>query len=301
MNPVESRPILGKTQLLAVIGDPIEHSLSPVMHNAALAAIAQSQGLKHAPYVYVPLHLTAENFEQGIRGLEAFGCRGFNLTIPHKQAIIPLLSEITPVAQSIGAVNTVWHTEAGWAGTNTDVQGFLAPLLAQGKDWSQQTALVLGNGGASRAIIAGCQQLQMPSIHVVGRDRAKLETLQQSFATAPTPCSIQIHLWDELKQLLPNASLVVNTTPVGMAPHNERSPLMHDEIALLPLGATVYDLIYTPRPTQLLRMAQDAGYKAIDGLEMLVQQGAAGLEIWTHCSPPVEVMRQAAAGTLAGV
>lgn len=287
-------PILGKTQLLGVIGDPIEHSLSPVMHNAALNAIAQSQGLSHMPFVYVPLRIKREDFASGIEGLQAIHWQGFNITIPHKQAIIPLLNQITPIAESIGAVNTVWWTEAGWAGTNTDVQGFLAPLLTQERDWSKQTAIILGNGGASRAVIAGCQQLNLKHIRVVGRDRSKLEQLQHSFAQAPAPCTIEIHLWAELPALLKQAHLVVNTTPLGMAPNLEQSPLSQADLAKLPAQAIVYDLIYTPRPTRLLSWAMDVGLTAMDGLEMLVQQGAAALEIWTQTPPPIDVMRTAA-------
>ena len=144
--------ITGSTRLLGVMGHPVEHSLSPIMHNAAIAHLG-------ADFVYIPLPVAPDNLPKAIAGLEALGVRGFNLTIPHKQAIMPMLAEVSELAQAIGAVNTVWWTPQGWSGTNTDVAGFLAPLEALGRDWRSTTAVVLGNGGAARAVVAGCGQL----------------------------------------------------------------------------------------------------------------------------------------------
>jgi shikimate dehydrogenase len=277
--------ITGKTQLLGVIGWPIAHSLSPLMHNAAIAQLG-------VDYVYVPLAVAPERLAEAVVGFEAMGLRGFNITIPHKQAMLPLLTEVTAVAQAVGAVNTVWRTAAGWSGTNTDVAGFLAPLQAMGRDWGQTDAVVLGNGGAARAVVAGCAQLGCRTIGVVGRDRQKLAQFQQSWAAVPGLERLQVQGWDAVAELLPTAGLVVNTTPIGMAPQAERSPLSPTEIALLPPQSIVYDLIYVPQPTVLLQQAQARGLVALDGLEMLVQQGAAALRIWLEREVPVAVMRQ---------
>ena len=277
--------ITGTTKLLGVIGDPIEHSLSPVMHNAAITHMG-------VDYVYLALPVKPADLEVAIAGFKAINLVGFSITIPHKQAIIPLLSEVSPVAKVVGAVNTVWRTDTGWSGTNTDIEGFIAPLQAYNRDWSQTTPVILGHGGAARAVVAGCVQLGCTEIHVVGRNVQKLSQFQQSWENASLPVTLNVHLWEELSQLLPQADLVVNTTPVGMYPHVEQSPVDVGVMQGLSEGAIAYDLIYTPNPTQFLRQAQQQGAITIDGLEMLVQQGAAALKIWLGQAPPVDIMRQ---------
>lgn len=278
--------ITGKTSLLGVIGYPISHSLSPVMHNAAIDYL----GLN---YVYVPLPIKPDHLATAVAGLAAIGLRGFNVTIPHKQAIMPLLTAVSPLAQAVGAVNTVWWTDTGWHGTNTDVAGFLSPLRSQEQDWTTMDALILGNGGAARAVVAGCGELGCSRIHIVGRDPQKLQAFVDSWAATPIADRLSIHPWETLPGLLPTAGLVVNTTPVGMAPQVDASPL--DALALDALrpGTIVYDLIYTPRPTLLLRQAADRGAIVLDGLDMLVCQGAAALEIWIQQPAPLEIMGQA--------
>lgn len=277
--------IAGTTKLLGVIGHPIEHSLSPVMHNAAIASL----GLD---YVYLPLPVKPEDLEVAIAGFAAINLKGFSVTIPHKQAIIPFLSEVSPVAQAVGAVNTVWRTETGWAGTNTDVEGFLAPLRDNNRDWSQTTAAVLGNGGAARAVVAGCAQLGCAEVRVFGRSWEKLNDFLDSWLDSPLPVKLSVHRWEELSNLISKTDLLVNATPIGMYPHIDRSPLDAGVMEKLPPNAIAYDLIYTPNPTQFLKQAQMSGAIAIDGLEMLVQQGAAALEIWLQQPVPVDIMRQ---------
>lgn len=278
--------ITGKTKLLGVIGHPVEHSLSPVMHNAAIAHL----GLD---YVYLPLPVAPENLETAVAGFAAIGLQGFSITIPHKQAILPLLTHISETAEAVGAVNTVWRTDEGWSGTNTDVEGFIAPLQAQSRDWSQTIALVLGNGGAARAVVAGLAQLGCAEIWVAGRNADKLEVFQHSWQGLPAAAKLHTCTWDALPEHLPTAGLVVNATPIGMHPHVDQSPLSEVEIAKLAAGSIAYDLIYTPNPTRFLQQAQTQGATAIDGLEMLVQQGAAALKIWLQQPVPIDVMRHA--------
>ncbi|MEG4229693.1 shikimate dehydrogenase [Microcoleus sp. N9_B2] len=316
--------IKGTTKLLAVIGHPIAHSLSPAMHNAAISHLG-------VDFVYLPFPVKPEDLKVALAGFAAIGVRGFSITIPHKQAILPLLSDVSPIARSIGAVNTVYLTDKGWCGTNTDVEGFLAPLQTPptppyqggakdaispletgntavescpppyqggargGSDWSQKVAVILGNGGAARAVVAGCAQLGCAEIHVVGRNEQNLGDFQQSWVNSPMPVqNLQVHTWNDLSRLISQADLLVNTTPVGMYPQGEKSPVATGEIDRISAGAIVYDLIYTPNPTQFLKDAQLRGALAIDGLEMLVQQGAAALKIWLDTeSVPVDVMRQA--------
>lgn len=277
--------IKGTTKLLGIIGNPIEHSKSPLMQNAAIEAL-------NLDYVYVPFEVKKEDLERVLRGFQAINLRGFNVTIPHKENVLPLLTKITKCATKIGAVNTVWLTEEGWHGTNTDIDGFIAPLKPLNKDWSQIVPLILGAGGASRAVIVGCEVLGCQKIRVIGRNLAKLEAFKASFAQSNLNCSISVDTWDKLTELIPHSELIVNTTPLGMFPNVDISPLTCSQNSLIKEGSIVYDLIYTPRPTLFLQEAQKQGAIIFDGSEMLVQQGAIAFEIWTGEKPDVEIMRQ---------
>jgi shikimate dehydrogenase len=284
--------ITGKTKLLGIIGHPVGHSLSPAMQNAAIAHL----GLD---YIYLPFPVKPENLSPALEGFRAIGLVGFNVTIPHKQAIISLLSEVTTTAKMIGAVNTVWRTESGWKGSNTDLDGFIAPLMPIERDWSQSTPVILGNGGAARAAVVGCAELGCPEIHVVGRSKDKLEHFQQSWQNTPLQASLIAHRWQELPGLVSAADLLINTTPVGMYPHLDESPVSLPVMDKIKPKAIAYDLIYTPRPTLFLQQARQRGAMTIDGTEMLVQQGAAALAIWLQQPAPLEVMRKSLLENLA--
>jgi shikimate dehydrogenase len=287
--------ITGTTKLLGVIGNPIGHSLSPVIHNAAIEHL----GLD---YRYLAFPVSPINLETALTGFAAIGLVGCSVTIPHKQAIIPLLAAITPLAQAVGAVNTVWNTPTGWQGTNTDVAGFISPLAAMERDWSQTTVAILGNGGAARAVVAGCHQLGCGAIHVFGRDATKLVEFKSSWQDVylavdeqnqPIPVNIQTHLWDELSGLIGQANLLlVNSTPIGMHPDVENTPVSIEMMGEIGRNSIAYDLIYTPRPTKFLQLAKEVGMMTIDGTEMLVQQGAVAFELWLQQAPPVDIMRQ---------
>ena len=279
--------IQGTTKLLGVIGDPIEHSLSPVMHNAAIAEMG-------VDYVYLPFPIKSTDLDAALAGFAAIGVVGFNVTIPHKQAIVSRLSQVSKIAEAVGAVNTVWRSSQGWEGTNTDVAGFLAPLKSINNNhqfWQQKTAIILGNGGASRAVVAGCAELGITDIYVIRRNRQKLEVFQQSWLDSPLSLSLQVETWESLPEMIDQADLLVNTTPVGMYPHVENSPVSEEVMKQLKSDAIAYDLIYTPNPTQFLTLAKAKGATIIDGLEMLVQQGAEALQLWLQQPVPVEVMR----------
>jgi shikimate dehydrogenase len=301
-----ARAIDGHTALLGVLGDPVRHSLSPAMHNAALREL----GLN---WVYLALPAPPEQLATVVRGLEAMGCRGLSVTIPHKKSVAALAAELSPLARRVGAVNTLVPREGGgWFGTNTDVEGFLAPLHAAGRPWQGQRAVVLGCGGSARAVVAGLAELGLGSIRVAGRRASSHEAfVADCRAWAP---QLEGLSWGDdgtaaspdLREALASADLVVNTTPVGMASASDpaaagRSPLTRAELNALPAGAWVYDLIYTPRPTALLQAAAARGCQAIDGLEMLVQQGAAALRLWSGSDQiPVEAMRTALLTQLTG-
>lgn len=273
--------IQGTTRLLGIIGDPIKHSRSPIMQNAALSHLG-------ADYVYIPFPVKQEQLGVVLEGFQAVGVVGFNVTIPHKQAIMPYLSQISPLAQAMGAVNTVWRTERGWEGTNTDVLGFIAPLKEERQKWSESQVVILGNGGSARAVVAGCLELGVKQVHVVGRNLERLQAFQKSWSSP-----VSVHPWHELPDLLSETTLLVNTTPIGMSPHVNDTPMEQELLAQLPKGAILYDLIYNPRPTQLLKLGRSLDLLTIDGTEMLVQQGAAALQIWLDEPVPVGVMRRA--------
>ena len=295
-----TRPISGHTALAGVLGDPVRHSLSPAMHNAALAEL-------DLDWVYLALPAPANQLEAVVRGLEAVDCRGLNVTLPHKQAVARMCRCLSPLAERVGAVNTlVRHPQGGWLGENTDVEGFLAPLRKSSSTWQGRRAVVLGCGGSARAVVAGLVELGCGSIQVAGRNSTNLENLL-------SPCrswaaQLQGLQWQatgpELADALADADLVVNTTPVGMASASEpeagqRCPLSREELEALPPDSTVYDLIYTPRPTALLKAASARGCQSLDGLEMLVQQGAASLRRWSGLQEvPVAAMRAAALAQL---
>lgn len=287
--------ITGTTKILGVIGNPISHSLSPIIHNAAIDHL----GLD---YRYLAFPVAPDRLATVLAGFAAIGLVGCSVTIPHKQAIMPLLAEISPLAQAVGAVNTVWNTPTGWHGTNTDVAGFVSPLAAMQRDWSSTTVAILGNGGAARAVVAGCHQLGCGTIHVFGRDAAKLAQFKSSWEDIQLPVigsdilrqvTIEAHLWAELPALINKDNLLlVNSTPIGMYPQVDSSPISSQMIQGIGANSLAYDLIYTPQPTKFLQLAKDAGMMTIDGTEMLVQQGAAAFELWLKQSPPIDIMRQ---------
>ena len=303
-------PISGRTALLGVLGDPVRHSLSPAMHNAALAEL----GLEWA---YLALPTPAADLATVVRALEAMGCRGLSVTIPHKQAVAELCRERSPLAQRVGAVNTLVPLEGGgWMGTNTDVEGFVAPL--RHGPWQGKRALVLGCGGSARAVVAGLVELGFGAITVAARRPEALAAFAQ--ACGPWAPQLTPLAWSALGSgtdqvsghtALAEADLVVNTTPIGMASAPDPAgaldpaavkacPLNPAQLDQLRPGATVYDLIYTPRPTQLLRQAARRGCPTQDGLEMLVQQGAAALRLWSGLETvPTDAMRTAVETALA--
>ncbi len=281
----------GKTRVVGLIGWPVEHSMSPCMHNAAFQA-------RRMNWVYVPLPVPPERLKAAVEGIRALGLRGVNVTIPHKQAIIPYLDRITPEAQAIAAVNTVVVEKDGtlW-GTNTDAAGFMEDLRAHGVAVEGRPVLVLGAGGAARAVVyalvrAGAQ------VTVANRTVGRAVELVRHLHTVLPGRTLRV-VDCSPSQLAIEAerhTLLINTTSVGMWPQVDASPWP----AGIGFGSieTVYDVIYTPARTRLLRDAAAWGCQTIGGLGMLVRQGAESWRLWTGESPPVEVMMQAARSVL---
>jgi shikimate dehydrogenase len=274
----------GETTLVGIIGWPVAHSLSPVMHNAAF----QSLGLDWA---YVPLPVRPERLAEAIQGLRALGFKGANVTIPHKEVVMPLLDGLSSAAQAIGAVNTVVVREAGGlVGENTDWAGFLASLRDAGFDPSGRRCAVIGAGGGARAVVYA---LALAGGHPVVFNRTLersirlVEDLRVAFPDVKTGA----HPLEDLCRIGGEMVLLVNATPLGMWPQVDASPWTDD--LPLPSHLTVCDLIYNPLETKLLRQAREAGAMTIGGLGMLVHQGAAAFQLWTGLEPPVDVMMEA--------
>ena len=286
--------INGDTGLVGLLGNPVRHSLSPTMHNAALQALQLN-------WSYLALPCASENLKEVLQGLRAVNCRGLNVTIPHKQDVAELCQELSPLAERLGAVNTLIPLNSGgWHGTNTDVEGFLTPL-GEKSSWRNRHGVILGCGGSARAIAAGLQRLGLASITVVGRRPEALDGFIRDLHHNDAPLTPCLHSSAVLASLIEKADLVVNTTPVGMAQHGDAQafPLGEAIWGHLQGSAVLYDLVYTPRPTAWLRWGQARGHRCIDGLEMLVQQGAASLRLWSDRNDvPVHTMRLAAEAAL---
>ena len=286
--------INGDTGLVGLLGNPVRHSLSPAMHNAALQALQLN-------WSYLALPCASKNLKEVLQGLRAVNCRGLNVTIPHKQDVAELCQELSPLAKRLGAVNTLIPLDSGgWHGTNTDVEGFLTPLGEQ-SSWQNCHGVIIGCGGSARAIAAGLQSLRLASITVIGRRQEALDAFIADLQSNDAQLTACLQSSPNLASLMKRADLVVNTTPVGMAQHGDAQafPLGEEIWSQLQGSAMLYDLVYTPRPTAWLRWGQSRGHRCIDGLEMLVQQGAASLRLWSDRNDvPVETMRRAAEAAL---
>ncbi|MEK6200818.1 MAG: shikimate dehydrogenase [Desulfobulbaceae bacterium] len=270
---VEAMTINGRTALYGIIGNPVSHSLSPAMHNGAFAELGENS-------VYLPFPL--QDLEVGVAGLKAIGVKGLSVTIPYKEAVIPLLDVIEDVARKIGAVNTIVIKDVGGkkhlCGSNTDWLGANRALSEKVSLRGTQVVL-LGAGGSARAIGFGLQQ---EGAHVVLCSRT--ETRGRALA-ADLGC-----LWhplDEADSL--QGDILINATSVGMQPEVQLSPVPQ---TILSRFQVVMDIVYAPLETRLLRQAKGAGCQVINGLEMLLYQGVAQFELWTGKAAPVELMRQ---------
>ena len=284
--------IYGHTHVVGVIGWPVEHSVSPPMHNAAFRAL----GLD---WCYVPLPVHPDRIGDALPGLRALGLKGINATVPHKQSLVKLVDELTPAARAIGAVNTVVVRDDGFLGHNTDASGFLRALREAGFSPEGCRALVLGAGGAARAVVYALAEAG-GRVTILNRTAERALRLASEFAQVNNRAS---RVGGPLNpqaacEASAQVDLVVNTTPLGMWPRVDASPWPR-EVAFPP-DALVYDLVYNPLETRIMGMARAAGGLAVDGLGMLVHQGAEAFALWTGQEPPVDVMYRACIAVLGG-
>ena len=280
--------ITSKTSFIALIGNPVSHSLSPIMQNAAI----QYLGLD---LIYIAIPCKDEDLELILNSLKKINCKGLNITIPHKEKVFNLCSEISPIANKLKAINTLkLNSEREWIATNTDVEGFIYPL--KNLNLTNKKSIILGSGGSARSVIQGLINLNFSKISVVSRNKSSLDKLIINFENQIAIEGL-LNTDNRIEDLIEEANLIVNTTPVGM------KTLKH-EMNVLPYGKTfwrslnsktiVYDLIYNPSPTQLLKFSEKKGCLTIDGLQMLVAQGIKSLSFWTNgLEVPYHIMNDA--------
>ena len=270
------------TQFCGVIGNPIEHSLSPAIHNAAFQKLALN---------FVYLAWKVDRIGDAVRGLRALGnFRGASVTIPHKVAVLPFLDEVDTTARHIGAVNTIVAEEGQLLGMNTDATGALRALREGNAPLKGASVVIVGSGGAARAIaFALAAEAEVRRLHLMGIEVDERRNLATDLRDK-TGVSVEEEDLDEgrLKNVLPEARVLIHCTPVGMAPKTGRSCIpakfLHRELIVM-------DVVYNPRETQLLIEARTAGCRTISGLEMFLYQAVAQFERWTGQSAPIQVMR----------
>jgi len=274
--------ISGRTRICGVIGDPIEHTMSPIMHNAAFEKLRLG-------YLYIPFRVKREELGKAIKGMKALNIRGLNVTIPHKVAVIQFLDEVDPLAEKIGAVNTIVNDDRVLKGRNTDASGFLQALLEKGIEPKRKNVVILGAGGASRAISFILAE-NGANLVILNRTLAKAEELASRISQLFKREAEALELNEEnLTTALGRADILVNATSVGMSPNIDETPVISN---LLKPGLIVFDTVYNPIKTRLLAEAEDVGAETIRGLEMLVWQGALAFEMWTGLEAPVELMKE---------
>src|SRR5271170_4671202 len=262
--------ITGETRLAGIMGWPVAHSRSPALHTFWL----DEHGIDGA---YVPLSVRPERLAQALSALPVLGFRGCNLTIPHKEAALSVVERVEPLARRIGAINTVIVAADGsLEGRNTDVFGFRESLRDGAPDWQPGAgpAVVLGAGGAARAVVAALSEMGVAEFRLVNRTLARAERVAEDLA-APAG-GISIHAWHGREAALEDAGLLVNATSLGMT----GEPELAIDLARLPRRAVVVDLVYVPLETGLLAAARRRGHCCVDGLGMLLHQGRPGFEAW---------------------
>ena len=281
--------ITGTTKLTGLLGEPVNHSISPLIHNFSFQHL-------NLDYVYLCFQINEKTLEDAVKGLRILDVKGFNLTMPNKNKILSYLDSLSPAARLIGAVNTVENKNGNFIGHNTDGIGFMQSVKEQNIDMKNQTMTLLGIGGAATAICAQAALDGVNTIHIFSRPNSshlpRIKTLQENLEKETT-CKIFIHnLFDkqDLTSSVKDSSLLVNATSVGMAPHTEDCIIEYNSIFHKHLA--VADIIYNPWETTLLKKAKAEGCKAFNGYSMLLYQGAEAFRIWTGKEMPIELVKE---------
>ena len=281
-------PITGHTRLTALLGSPVAHSISPLMHNEAFR-------LLNLDYTYLCFDVTEDTLPTAVAGLKACGIRGFNLTMPNKNKIVELLDELSPAARLIGAVNTVVNDDGHLTGYKTYGVGYMLALKDAGYDITGKTITVMGAGGAATAICAQAALDGVKRIHIFARETSRFWSRTQTLVeniNSTLPCEAFLHENKDLTalaQAISESTLLLNATSVGMAPNTdgtiiENTSLYHPDLI-------VSDVIYNPRETRFLSEAREAGCRTFNGMYMLLYQGAEAFRLWTGQDMPVDKIK----------
>lgn len=269
----------GTTKIVGVLGWPVAHSLSPAIHNTAFVAA-------NLNYVYVPLPVAPDQLAGAIEGIRAMEFAGANVTIPHKVAVMPYMDKIDAVAEKIGAVNTIVRENGLLTGYNTDADGFIHSLANEGIQVKGKKAILLGAGGAAKAVVCGLMMQGVADVAVAARNGSKVAEFTAAFR------SPKVHglCWQdtEYHENLKECELLINCTPLGMHPHVHSEPPVDWQV--LSKDAVVCDLIYNPLKTRFLLTADKYGHKAVSGAGMLIGQGALAFKLWTGIEAPQDKM-----------
>lgn len=281
-------PITGHTHLTALLGSPVAHSISPLMHNEAFQ-------LLDLDYTYLCFEVNEETLPAAVDGLKACGIRGFNLTMPNKNKIVELLDELSPAARLIGAVNTVVNDDGHLTGYNTDGVGYMQAVKDAGYDITGKTITIMGAGGAATAICAQAALDGVEKIHIFARETSRFWDRTQKLAeniNSTLPCKAVLHENKDtaaLAQAISESALLLNATSVGMAPNTEGTII--EDTSLYHPDLIVSDVIYNPRETRFLKEAREAGCRTFNGMYMLLYQGAEAFRLWTGKEMPVKEIK----------
>lgn len=282
------KQITGHTRLTGLLGRPVSHSISPMMHNEAFEQL----GLD---YVYLAFDVGLDNLETVVNGLRAVNIRGFNTTMPNKNAMAKLCDHLSPAAQVIGAVNTIVNDNGILTGHTTDGTGYMRGLQDAGLNVIGKKITILGTGGAATAVFVQAALDGVAEISIFNRHGASFDRTRQTIETLKeyTDCKVSLYDYDDqtiLRRELAESVLLTNGTPVGMAPNMENS-IITDK-TMFHKDLFVSDIIYNPRETKLLRLAREAGCRTQNGLLMLLYQGAEAFKLWTGQEMPVELIKE---------
>tara|TARA_B100000579_G_C22806196_1_gene842654 strand:- start:498 stop:1358 length:861 start_codon:yes stop_codon:yes gene_type:complete len=279
--------ITSKTSFLALIGNPVSHSLSPIMQNAAIKYL----GLD---LIYIAIPCKNEDLKIVLNSLKKMNCKGLNITIPFKEDVFDMCCEISPVAKKVKAINTLkLKDNKYWSGTNTDIDGFIYPL--KNLNLIKKNALVLGSGGAARSVIQGLIELKLSKITIISRNKNSLNEIVNNFKNYIKIEGL-LSTNNKINNLIKETDLLVNTTPVGMnkTKNDDELPFGKNIWNSIESKTIVYDLIYNPSPTPLLKFCDKKGCMTLDGTQMLIAQGAKSLSFWTNgLEVPFEIMHDA--------
>ncbi|TPG73494.1 shikimate dehydrogenase [Brevibacillus laterosporus] len=269
-----------KTTMVGLFGRPVGHSLSPVMHNTAFEH-------NQLPYAYAAFQVDDHQIKEAVEAIRALGMRGVNVTIPHKIAVIPYLDKIDPLAERIGAVNTIVNEDGTLIGYNTDGTGYVRSLLEEtGINLTEQVVTLLGAGGAARAVACTLVERGVKEIRIVNRSLERAEMLAMALGSQ---IPVRVYSFSQAEQAILDSTLLINTTSIGMYPHIHEMPVDKE---CLRADLIVSDLIYNPLETKLLQHAKAIGATHHSGVGMFINQGGLAYELWTGEAAPTDKMRE---------